>query len=414
MNPLLEPDYAPNGTDATGLAALLKQPGIKNKLLEALGPEQLGYYLGPHAYKALAKTGELAGYLTPQFGKNEAVEAGKAAGEGSYGKAAAYGGLGLLGAGADMLPGGPVVKRAVGGLSKLPALLEQAKDAAPAVLGMMAGPMAKTADKAALAKAESMLTAGAGRDEIWNKTGWFKGADDKWRFEISDHKTDTKGYIQPGSEYEGTLGEIIKHPDAYKAYPDMQDMHSTYGQIKGANGAYGPVATLDGVESIAIGSETPRSTGLHEMQHAIQYREGFARGGNPSDPTLRPYAQRMVEQAGGDYERSMGLMRSHQDQVATRAGVTPTDPGYTRVMKQSAEEWRSANPELAAAQAKAFRVSQMPPSSRAAYPLLAGEVEARNVQKRMDMTPDQRQATPPWLTQDVPDLQQIIRLLSQR
>ncbi len=36
MNPMLEPDYAPNGTDATGLAALLKQPGIKNKILEAL------------------------------------------------------------------------------------------------------------------------------------------------------------------------------------------------------------------------------------------------------------------------------------------------------------------------------------------------------------------------------------------
>lgn len=39
----------------------------------------------------------------------------------------------------------------------------------------------------------------------------------------------------------------------------------------------------------------------------------------------------------------------------------------------------------------------------------AGEVESRNVQSRMNMTPEERRASPPWLTQDVPDAQQIIR-----
>ena len=42
------------------------------------------------------------------------------------------------------------------------------------------------------------------------------------------------------------------------------------------------------------------------------------------------------------------------------------------------------------------------------YQRLAGEVEARNVQKRMDFTADERRQTPPWQTQDIEDEYQII------
>jgi hypothetical protein len=44
-----------------------------------------------------------------------------------------------------------------------------------------------------------------------------------------------------------------------------------------------------------------------------------------------------------------------------------------------------------------------------AYQALAGEVEARNVQSRMDMDAATRRATPPWATEDVPRDQQIVR-----
>lgn len=43
------------------------------------------------------------------------------------------------------------------------------------------------------------------------------------------------------------------------------------------------------------------------------------------------------------------------------------------------------------------------------YTRLAGEAEARNVQARMNMTMDERIALPPWVTQDVPTDQQIVR-----
>lgn len=40
----------------------------------------------------------------------------------------------------------------------------------------------------------------------------------------------------------------------------------------------------------------------------------------------------------------------------------------------------------------------------------AGEVEARNVQTRMNMTPEERRANPPWTTQDIPYEDQIVRM----
>lgn len=44
-----------------------------------------------------------------------------------------------------------------------------------------------------------------------------------------------------------------------------------------------------------------------------------------------------------------------------------------------------------------------------AYDRLAGEVEARAVQKRMDLTPAERRGRPPWLDYDVPENDQIVR-----
>jgi len=42
------------------------------------------------------------------------------------------------------------------------------------------------------------------------------------------------------------------------------------------------------------------------------------------------------------------------------------------------------------------------------YNRIAGEVEARAVQARRDLTPEQRQSRPPWLDYDVPEGQQIV------
>ena len=52
-----------------------------------------------------------------------------------------------------------------------------------------AGKNASTANTGLLQKAKNMLEDGESREIVLKETGWFKGADGKWRFEIDDSKS---------------------------------------------------------------------------------------------------------------------------------------------------------------------------------------------------------------------------------
>lgn len=210
-------------------------------------------------------------------------------------------------------------------------------------VGVFGGRLAKTADHAALAKAEEMTGRGFSREDVWHDTGWFQGADGKWRFEVDDSGTKwaapTVSEMEPGRSIQTTVGEALPHPKLTEAYPDAAPMPLQYVNVKTPQagtpfGFYAP--DRDAIAVRATQFNDPRSTTLHEAQHAVQQREGFARGSNSKAD-------------GPDHYRSS-----------------------------------------------------------------AGEVEARNVQRRQDMDRLQRRATPPWKTQDVPDEQQIVRLLSDQ
>jgi hypothetical protein len=54
------------------------------------------------------------------------------------------------------------------------------------MLNQFAGPGALTANEQALIDAKAMLESGADAEQVRQDTGWFKGADGKWRFEIAD------------------------------------------------------------------------------------------------------------------------------------------------------------------------------------------------------------------------------------
>ena len=147
----------------------------------------------------------------------------------------------------------------------------------------MAGERANTAMISRLQKAESLEKEAASSEEIWKETGWMRGPDHKWRFEIPDNL----GKINFPKDGEAhTLGEIYDNPALYEAYPElaqktvrMEDTKS--GKDKRTRGAYGYVAE-DG--SIVIDSSIPadeaKTALVHEIQHSIQAIEGFSRGGN--------------------------------------------------------------------------------------------------------------------------------------
>lgn len=136
---------------------------------------------------------------------------------------------------------------------------------------------------------------------IFDKTGWFKGPDGLWRFNISDagaelnlNKMSENSFVsafsgQPHTLYnvpisfteKFKLSDFLKHDELFKHYPALADIEVRpvpLGSIGTTKGAYNPDTNI-----LYLGGGTKEevmSTALHEIQHAIQKREGFARGGN--------------------------------------------------------------------------------------------------------------------------------------
>ena len=143
------------------------------------------------------------------------------------------------------------------------------------------GEKAKTADIGLLQKAETLEKDGASAEEIRKVTGWSRGLDNKWKFEIDDSKAKYKEEkIRLGKAV--NLNEVLEHKDLFKAYPDLKKVKVKEISNLDANGIYSP-----NFDCIFINENLPIQEKLksliHEVQHAIQVREGFAVGESPDN-----------------------------------------------------------------------------------------------------------------------------------
>lgn len=184
----------------------------------------------------------------------------------------------------------------------------------------LAGTESRTADTHSLTMARQMAENGDSELEVYQKTGWYQGADGKWRFEIDDSemKVDTSGkysrnpdirryqelmekvyFSDTGTKVEENelraldknlkgvsfepkkLDEIMQHPKLFEAYPELREIDVRFVKKDGFLAAYHP-----GFDEIAINTslrldkEKLRKAITHEVQHAIQTIEGFAGGAN--------------------------------------------------------------------------------------------------------------------------------------
>lgn len=184
-----------------------------------------------------------------------------------------------------------------------------------------AGVKSKTHNFSLLEQAVRLDDVGkATSEEIRQQTGWYRGYDNKWRYEIDDSKMeiDTRGkfssnpdirkytelvdkayFEMSASESElqelrtleknlegvsvepKTLGELIKHDELFKAYPKLKSLPVYFEKnIVDALGYYGfDEIVLD--TRLKLHKEQLRRTLIHEIQHAIQHIEGFANGASP-------------------------------------------------------------------------------------------------------------------------------------
>ncbi len=171
-----------------------------------------------------------------------------------------------------------------------------------------------------LNKARLMEADGKSVGDIFKETGWERGADGKWRFEIPDIKfkegafniikesnnlrdeeinqlyareglTDDE-YINSEQaivdRYEQqtlatTLDQIVEAPELFKAYPELRGLTVEFGEVPKGTGAY--YSDIDKRIRLPrradIFKNSSRSSLAHEIQHAIQDIEGFSTGDNP-------------------------------------------------------------------------------------------------------------------------------------
>ena len=292
-----------------------------------------------------------------------------------------------------------------------------------------------------LGMAQKMANEGMDVQSIRERTGWEIGADGQWRTELPN--TNTKINIPEVAEgsqyYSGTIADVIDDPELLSQYakggrkPTVRDMEGEieeYGS-RGIFGSLGDIAfTVDKnmpegqgfhregyfdqfgerqPETIVIsGKSSPaeqRATLLHELQHAIQDREGFAAGGNQ-----KQFAKE--ERIKDSFYQRVGLTPPGSDrlqeleQKISDAGQRSmslqemSDLERLRVEKQISDRFNADTVGEAGAR-----------SPYGMYRGLMGEVEARNVETRDRMRPDSLRETPLELSEDVfePRSQQIFR-----
>jgi len=266
--------------------------------------------------------------------------------------------------------------------------------AAPAIGGMFIGKGARTWDALAAQKAKMMAEMGTDARTIWQETGTWKGPDGKWRQEISDQSSKlTLGRGTPdeyGAIEAKTFEGALKHQQLKRAYPELNEvtfLHYPKEEYLGAN--FDP---RDMVVTMGQKAMNPKEgVALHELQHGIQRKEGFAQGGSPSN---------VLDEWYSNVNKQLSSLSKQMDSL----------PEFERKFDKTKQEQynvlRSQYDELM--NQKLYN----PPNAEEAYRRLAGEAEARATQARMNMTQEQRRATFPEESYDVPLNELIIRGVS--
>ena len=240
--------------------------------------------------------------------------------------------------------------------------------------------------------------------------------DQKERFEIDDSKAELKlnetwklegktfndVYNQIGITKKAwgdnntiMLQDILIHPELYKNYPEAKRLIVIPEELKGAKAAYETRSQLIKVD-YDLRADEVKSALLHEIQHAIQQAEGFAKGGNVKEfkdvNTKDKLKKELIDVASSLFDKLPEELKSD----ARKINRDEDTDGSSLKKIQNNKEAKAIWADYLNARKQIEEVSN---SSDSGYPIetaydqyqkLAGEIEARDVQARMDLTADQR------------------------
>lgn len=321
-----------------------------------------------------------------------------------------------------------------------------------------------------LAKAKEMFEAGKSNEDIRKETGWHQGYDGKWRFEIDDsqmkvykhgdalfrknhpgytrlqelydkfwdadltpEETKELNYLDDiyGNEFgrlakrledgNARLEDILEHDVLFANYPMLAKLHVKLKKFSdGTRGYFDSNRAEIALDKDFFKSEYTTSqrdkTLIHEIQHAIQSSEKFARGSNPEyfesqkeelsdwirgvrenldlylkDIKFDEYAKEMMEEivmsakasgkntteAIADYRKALAEYKANSKYAKE---ISAIEKQLEDLYKQYDERFGKITDDI---------------TPFTLYQNTAGEIEARDTAERLRMTAEERRNTPP-------------------
>lgn len=328
-----------------------------------------------------------------------------------------------------------------------------------------AGESALNADNKMLQKAKEMYDDFESSEDIRKETGWHRGTDGKWRFEIDDSQmkvfTDGdalfrkahpeyvrlqdlyekfwKGDISDAEQKELTdlnetwgsekarlhtrllrgnayLADIIQHDVLFENYPQLSEVTVKIGDLDGLNGANGAYV-VNGSE-IRIDEDlfkdeyrTAKRDGtlVHEIQHAIQDIEEFAKGANldtlsvasdrtEAKATTASYRYEAASDNLLDALEEVGYFDKYGDDVDITsedelARIKNEYKGSDSKIEKLVDEFEEQRKQYDEVNGKSRDLRNM--SAKDFYKYAAGEVEARDSANRLNYNSEERRANRP-------------------
>ena len=308
-----------------------------------------------------------------------------------------------------------------------------------------------------LGAAQKMEAAKKEAKAIKLATGWERGADGKWRYEIpdgiyhpkgdaelkkalarqpwreelnglSDRILDGEGLSKEETERFNELAEKeaafkadylkkekphlvdwLENDELFKAYPELKRVGIVFtdNMPKEQAGYYDSKSNTITVNTNS--SEDTASIIAHEVQHAIQRYEGFATGGNLK--AAMEYLSgnkradvKIKQQLAYKLSQEKGLGLSEEEVNSLIGHLEYEDISDDELQKQIDALCQKHN----ITEDQLEDIYPMDSVWHEAYNRISGEAEARNVQKRMGMTAEERRASLAADTEDVARADQIL------
>lgn len=138
------------------------------------------------------------------------------------------------------------------------------------------------------------------------------------------------------------VGSVLSHEELKKAYPGIvQKKVRMAGPAElglGVEGSYTPEGAIKIRDDIGYQLERGKNVLLHELQHAVQEREGFARGGNTAtvrkildeqfSKEMQPFQNALVKRSQAAAQSSMASRAQYAQklkELQTKPNIRPRD-----------------------------------------------------------------------------------------